>query len=63
MVRAGLLGFDVSNTHHALSDVLPTAQVYDYLVALPKPPAGKRLTTKSTKEAGRTKATKRETAK
>ncbi|MDN3537505.1 hypothetical protein QPX96_08325 [Limosilactobacillus fermentum] len=31
-----LLGFDVSNMHHALSDVLLTAQVYDYLVALPE---------------------------
>lgn len=31
-----LLGFDVSNMHHALSDVLLTAQIYDYLAKLPE---------------------------
>lgn len=56
-----LLGFDVSNMHHALSDVLLTAQVYDYLVALPEIASWKKAptNTKSTKEAGRTKATKK----
>lgn len=31
-----LLGFDVSKMHHALSDVLLTAQIYDYLAKLPE---------------------------
>ncbi|WP_093625340.1 3'-5' exonuclease [Limosilactobacillus gorillae] len=31
-----LLGLDVSNMHHALADVLLTAQVYDYLISLPE---------------------------
>lgn len=57
-----LLGFDVSNMHHALSDVLLTAQIYDYLAKLPELVSWQGQRAKQNERASRKKAAGQEKA-